>query len=348
MTPAAPSAQPVLSFAQHREDVLLWRALRDIDPSGVAWVDVGAADPVLNSVTKWFSLQGWWGINVEPIPAQHCALVADRPGEVNLAAAVGREPGVLALSAVSENYELSTFDPSLAAFYRARGLTIETVAVPVMTLAAVFSEHLHPTGRVCGFVKIDAEGHEADVIAGADWDRDRPWIVMVEATKPETWRPALEARDYRLALDDGINLVFVADEAWTRFGELLSRPASVVDDHRVHLREIEAEERRGFVMSQAVAQVAEGLCGPTMHPGPRSRRKAAPTPVHTDDVRAASTALARLICARTDLQRAFAGDGRVNREAALRWATNNEPDADPELIVLRPHLRALVALLNRI
>ena len=43
------------------------------------YVDVGAHDPVQDSVTKLFYDRGWRGVNVEPQLAQHAALCAQRP-----------------------------------------------------------------------------------------------------------------------------------------------------------------------------------------------------------------------------------------------------------------------------
>ena len=81
----------VISYAQNFEDVMLWRALRDI-PQGF-YVDVGANDPVIDSVTRWFYQQGWHGINIEPVPHWHQRLQADRPLDINLQMAVSTTTG---------------------------------------------------------------------------------------------------------------------------------------------------------------------------------------------------------------------------------------------------------------
>ena len=51
------SREPFVSYAQNREDVVLARALRADDRRGF-WVDVGAGDPVLDSVTAAFAERG--------------------------------------------------------------------------------------------------------------------------------------------------------------------------------------------------------------------------------------------------------------------------------------------------
>src|ERR1700761_8288608 len=58
-------ASGIVSYAQNREDVLLWRALHDL-PAGF-YIDVGAEDPTKDSVTRAFYERGWGGINVEPV-----------------------------------------------------------------------------------------------------------------------------------------------------------------------------------------------------------------------------------------------------------------------------------------
>ena len=54
-----------ISYAQNFEDVILRRALKDIEKG--FYVDVGAHDPVIDSVTKAFYDLGWRGINIEPV-----------------------------------------------------------------------------------------------------------------------------------------------------------------------------------------------------------------------------------------------------------------------------------------
>jgi hypothetical protein len=54
-----------VSYAQNFEDVMLWRALRSLE-SGF-YIDVGANDPTIDSVTKAFYASRWHGINIEPM-----------------------------------------------------------------------------------------------------------------------------------------------------------------------------------------------------------------------------------------------------------------------------------------
>ena len=65
---------PFISYAQNMEDVLLWRALHDVQAG--FYIDVGAADPRLDSVTMAFYERGWHGINIDPKPDNITALQA--------------------------------------------------------------------------------------------------------------------------------------------------------------------------------------------------------------------------------------------------------------------------------
>jgi hypothetical protein len=72
----------MLSYAQNREDVLLARALSSVKNG--FYVDVGANDPVHDSVTKHFYDQGWSGINIEASPTWFAKLQEQRPKDLNL------------------------------------------------------------------------------------------------------------------------------------------------------------------------------------------------------------------------------------------------------------------------
>ncbi|RLA51208.1 MAG: FkbM family methyltransferase, partial [Gammaproteobacteria bacterium] len=76
-----------ISYAQNYEDVMLRRTLKDVDKG--FYIDVGANDPVIDSVTKSFYDTGWHGINIEPVGEWYEKLQQDRPNDTNLQLAVG-------------------------------------------------------------------------------------------------------------------------------------------------------------------------------------------------------------------------------------------------------------------
>ena len=238
------SRDPFVSYAQNQEDVVLARALHPDDRAGF-WVDVGAGDPVLDSVTAAFAERGWRGVNVEPLPREHGRLCAARPADTNLRVALGATAGLGKLFVEPADKRerpgldtpidrgASTMVPELAERYRADGQEFTPIEVPIWTLAQVVADHV--AGPV-DFLKVDVEGFEREVLAGADWSRFRPRVVVMEATVPKSDEPAHEAWEsmlfdvgYRFAMFDGLNRFYAhADEP--ALLETLAIPANVFDD----------------------------------------------------------------------------------------------------------------------
>ena len=71
----------IISYGQHSEDVLLWRAFSKIENG--FYIDVGANDPIIDSATKLFYENNWRGINIEPLEEWH-ELLVDRLQSVAL------------------------------------------------------------------------------------------------------------------------------------------------------------------------------------------------------------------------------------------------------------------------
>jgi FkbM family methyltransferase len=225
----------IVSYAQNFEDVMLWRALGEL--AAGFWIDVGAADPNHFSVTRAFSQAGWRGVNIEPTEAPFAHLKAARPNDVNLNVALGAADGRLTFYEC-EDATLSSLDEAVAARNRADGRAVRERAVEVQTLAEVCRRH---APAEIHFLKIDVEGAEAQVLAGADFSAFRPWIVLVEATAPMSqddasarWEPALLAARYRFAWFDGLNRFYVADERWEALGRHFRTPPNVFDHFILH------------------------------------------------------------------------------------------------------------------
>ena len=203
----------MISYAQNFEDVMLSRALAHVEHG--FYIDVGANDPNVDSVTRAFYDRGWNGINIEPVPQFHRMLCQDRPHDINLELAVGARTGTLHFYQVSDT-GLSTADPALAAHYRQQGRQVEEQDIVLTTLDAVCVEHAR---QPIHFVKIDVEGGETQVLEGFDLQRWQPWILVIEATRPLTeipsqaeWEPIVLAAGYEPVYFDGINRFYLAKE----------------------------------------------------------------------------------------------------------------------------------------
>jgi FkbM family methyltransferase len=246
-----------VSYAQNFEDVMLWRALGDAGPG--FYIDVGANDPVIDSVTRAFYDRGWRGVNVEPLPECQAALARDRPEDINLQCAAGAAEGELELW-TPEICGWASLAPEVIARRQRAGHQGVLRRVRVTTLAEICRQHVH--GEI-HFLKIDVEGGERAVIEGMDNVRFRPWIIVVEATEPDSgvenhqqWEPLLLARAYGLAYADGLNRFYVAREH-DGLRERLRHPPNVFDHFVRYAQEkATADAREAGARAEAAASRA--------------------------------------------------------------------------------------------
>ena len=207
------SANQLISYAQNFEDIMLYRALRHVSKG--FYIDVGAWDPVEDSVTKLFYDIGWSGINVEPVKYWYGRLVAERERDLNLMVAISNKKGVMKFYEVVGT-GLSTADEEIALKHKEDGYEVKEYWVPCLTLNDICStyevEEIH-------FLKIDVEGKEKEVLEGLDLSKHRPWIIVVESVDPVTQKPVEPAWDeylfengYIFVYYDGLNRFYLADE----------------------------------------------------------------------------------------------------------------------------------------
>jgi FkbM family methyltransferase len=205
-----------VSYAQNFEDVMLWRAFRDVEHG--FYVDLGAQDPLVDSVSQAFHERGWRGVHVEPSSFYAEALRQQRPGDIVIQAAVGDGAPLVTFFEIP-NSGISTVDPVIAEQHRQRGFVIREMQVPRISLAAVFdacpSDTIH-------WLKIDIEGSERSALASWGSGTRRPWVVVVESTLPlsqveakHDWEVLLLERNYKFVYFDGLNRFYIAREKST-------------------------------------------------------------------------------------------------------------------------------------
>lgn len=265
-----------VSYAQNFEDVMLWRALRHVEQG--FYVDVGAQDPDVDSVTRAFYERGWRGINIEPVKKYHLALAGKRPRDVNLNVAAGCEEGEIVFN-VFEGTGLSTAVGAVASGHEEAGRERKQERVPVRTLQSICEQyHVAPIH----FMKIDVEGFEADVLLGINLSRIRPWIVVVEATLPnsqvtsyESWEPMLVGAGYEFVYFDGLNRYYVAGEH-RELAASFSSPPNVFDDFtfsglasqpfcRLLLDRMQQDERERADLQARISADAAALAASSEH-----------------------------------------------------------------------------------
>jgi FkbM family methyltransferase len=202
-----------VSYAQNYEDLMLWKALHEVTDG--FYIDIGAQDPQIDSVSFGFYERGWRGVHVEPVPNYADKLRLGRPDETVLQVAIGSGGPLLKFWAVPGS-GWSTGDEELARGYAAQGIVLEQFHVPCLSLASVLDQY---SQRDIHWLKIDVEGMEDRVIESWTPSKVRPWIIVVEATLPnsqipsfESWEPKLQAFGYEFVYFDGLNRFYVSEK----------------------------------------------------------------------------------------------------------------------------------------
>lgn len=225
------------------------------------YIDVGANDPVQDSVTKLFYDAGWHGINIEPLTECYRRLENLRSRDINIQALAGREKSLCVLHEFPDEGRYSTVDKTIAKRHEETlGLRYVERDLPVVTLASVCEQY---APRDIHFLKIDVEGYEAEVLRGFDLARFRPWILLIEATEPNSsddsssqWESLVTNSGYVFACFDGLSKFYVAREKQHLVAPL-QIPPNIFDNY-VTSREasLEAAVKR----THSVKWVASRLC----------------------------------------------------------------------------------------
>jgi FkbM family methyltransferase len=203
------------SYSQRFEDLYLMRCFAGRERG--FYIDIGAGHPVYDNVSFAFYLKGWSGIAVEPNPRLARLAEAIRPRDRTINGLAGSVPGEAAFYLVDDYHGFSTTSAENAATAQSEfGKSSQPMMRPVMTLKQLCDAHA--VGPI-DFLKVDVEGAEPDVLAGGDWQRHRPKVIVVEALAPFTQAPAWDAYEpllashgYGYAFFDSLNRYYVAAE----------------------------------------------------------------------------------------------------------------------------------------
>ncbi|CAN5254029.1 hypothetical protein BH10PSE9_BH10PSE9_03780 [soil metagenome] len=211
----------LISYAQNFEDVILWRALKHVERG--FYIDIGAQDPVIDSVSLSFYERGWRGAHVEPIATYADALRRARVDEEVFECAVGTGPNQTEFFEVADT-GLSTGKEEIALGHQASGFAVRRIQVARRPLSEILDASKR---REIHWLKIDVEGMEDDVIGSWRPSEIRPWVVVVETTKPTlllveapepappeegslSWEPGLLSLGYDFVYFDGLNRYYVS------------------------------------------------------------------------------------------------------------------------------------------
>ncbi len=211
--------EPVVhSYSQKGEDLIIHKILKNKKRG--FYIDVGTNDPKRFNNTKYFSLIGWRGINIEPDVNCFKKIQKDRKKDINLNLGVGDVNSELTFYEFIPD-TLSTFSKKDAERYKKIGyVLVSRRKIQVKSLSVILRNFLK--GKQIDIMSIDTEGYDKNVLLSNDWKRYRPKVVCIESVehdiKDSSKRKGLgeifTAHGYRKYLDNGINSLYLDNKSF--------------------------------------------------------------------------------------------------------------------------------------
>jgi len=250
----------MISYAQNFEDVILERFFKG-QKTGF-YVDIGAADPVKDSVTKHFYDKKWRGINIEPSPVLFKKLVQERKRDINLNFIISNQESLNAffdipnsgLSSIYQDCASSALEKEGQKDYDGCALnSFEKILIESKRLTSILEQYAN--NIKIDFLKIDVEGTEREVIESNNWNVFRPKVLIIEATVPnspitnfESWDQLLIQSDYIFVYFDGLNRFYLRNDLF-KYKEVFSYPPCVFDEF-IQYSEVKKQLQLSVLLSQ--------------------------------------------------------------------------------------------------
>ena len=192
-----------ISYSEYFEDLILFCIFYDVKNG--FYIDIGANDPNICSVTKAFYLRGWYGINVEPLSEKYKALIEERKRDINLQTAIAQIEGNQTF------YEFGSRSTLNKQYVEWKNKSI--INIKVDTMANICRKYI-PNNEVIQFCKIDVEGGEKNVLLGNDFEKYRPKIFCIESTRHfipchHLWEYILLKNNYSFAFQYKVNRYYI-------------------------------------------------------------------------------------------------------------------------------------------
>jgi FkbM family methyltransferase len=172
---------PRLSYSQFGEDITAANLLRNVE--GGFYVDIGAHHPLQRSNTALFHIQGWQGINVEPMRRRIRLFERYRPQAINLHAAIHNDAESVTLHKFRKGLVNTIVERRAEELSKKKKREGHEV-VRALSLNDLFERHV-PDGVRVSYLTVDVEGYDTEAIVAFDLDRYHPDVVCVEISRPD-------------------------------------------------------------------------------------------------------------------------------------------------------------------
>lgn len=166
------------SFSQMGEDRIL--SVIFAKKKNGFYVDVGAYHPKLYSNTYLLYLQGWNGINIDPMPNSMRLFDKTRPRDINLEIAIAKENKKMEYYIFNEP-ALNGFSKNISKSRHAKGpyKIIRKTNFIAHSLNEILKKYV-TRNREIDLLNIDVEGFDLSVLQSNDWEKFVPKVIVVE------------------------------------------------------------------------------------------------------------------------------------------------------------------------
>ena len=165
------------SFSKSGEDIMLYQLLKNSTRG--CYIDIGAHDPKIHSNSYFFYLRGWKGICVEPNPEYLSIWKSTRPKDVFLNCGVSMNNSVIDYYCFKDSVR-NTFSKNYIEEFNLEEYVQKVIKIETRPLNIILDEH-NMENKHIGFISIDAEGLDHDVIRSNDWNKYRPEFILIES-----------------------------------------------------------------------------------------------------------------------------------------------------------------------
>lgn len=166
------------AYSQEGEDMILNRYFEGKKKG--FFIDVGAHHPWRFSNTFFFYKRGWRGINLDPMPGSMKLFNKKRPYDINLELGISEYEADLDYHIFKEP-ALNGFSEEMKDEYLKHNQQfIKTVKLKTFPLKSILNTYLKKNQTI-DFMSIDVEGLDLEVLKSNDWQKYRPYLVLVES-----------------------------------------------------------------------------------------------------------------------------------------------------------------------
>lgn len=176
-----------ISFGQNFEDLVFEKLIGNCKNLQIPkiYVDVGAHDPIRFSNTYRLYKKGWKGINIDPLPSCVDRFKNFRPDDINLNIGISSNKGVIEYYNFEEPaYNTLNAERAKLVIDNKYTKLLEKRTIQVDTLQNVLDKYLtteFDKNLQIGLLTLDVETMEMDVLKSNDWEKYRPYFIIMES-----------------------------------------------------------------------------------------------------------------------------------------------------------------------